>query len=569
MSRNAIAVLALLVALAAGACGAGESTTPTPAGDGAATDAAVDTSGATTASEIVEGGIFRVGYTDPPDGISPFVGSNQVSYVIFQEMYPALVQYDESYEIVGDWAESWTVSEDQRTYTFALRPGEWSDGTPLTAADAVWTFETVLEYADGATSLMAGYIDGVESVRAIDDLTLEVTYADPKATALANLQPFYILPRHFYEPNLGKDGKGLVEWDMAAEDELVGGGPFFVTQYDDKGTTILERNPGYYGPKPHVDAIGMTVYQNPDAMVSAFQAGDLDAMDKVPYTLVDQLKADPNVRIIPGDVPDIINIGFNTNPEKSNQRELLDNRVKEAMAHAVNRDLIIETIFDGYAKPAASILTPIAGDYLNPAIQPEPYDLERANAILDEAGYEMGDDGIRVTPEGERMSYEVILPTDIQGQQRKFEIIQEDWRKIGIEVTGKPMDGSAAWDAMMAPDGKYLDFDIHMWSWLGYVDPDFMLMTVMCDQYGNWSDVGYCNPEYDELYAQQAVEMDPERRREIIWEMQEILYRDRPYIFIAQGQFVRAYKANWGGFTDPYLLYVSKIPWDALHRTAE
>jgi peptide/nickel transport system substrate-binding protein len=557
--RLAIPLLALLAASAAlAACGSGISTTPGGAAAGSATE---------PAGALVEGGILRIGYTDPPDGINPFVGSNQVSYVIFQEMYPALVQYDENYELTGDWAESWTVSDDNRTYTFALRPGKWSDGTPLTAADAVWTFENVLKYKDVSTGLMAGYIDGVTSAKALDPQTLQITYGEPKATALANLQPFYILPKHVFEQHVGNGGKGLDKWDMKAEGELVGGGPFTVKSYDETGTTLLERNPGYYGPKPHLDAVGITVYQNPDAMVSAFKAGEIDAMDKVPVTLVDQIKAMPDVQVEEGLVPDVVNIGFNANPRKTKHRELLDPQVKQAMAHAVNRDKIIETVYNGYAEPAASILTPIAGDYLDPTIAPETYDLALANQLLDEAGYAKGEDGIRVTPEGERMSYEVILPTDIQGQQRKFEIIQEDWQAIGIETVGKPMDGSAAWDAMMAPDGKYLDFDIHMWSWLGYIDPDFMLMTVMCDQYGNWSDTGYCNPEYDALYAKQAAEMDPGRRIELVHEMQQILYRDHPYIFIAQSEFIRAYKGDWGGITSPYLVYVSKLPWDEIHRT--
>ena len=551
----ALAALALVLA----ACGSGSSTTPTADGGGA--------SNAETA-EAVEGGILRIGYTDPPDGINPFVGSNQVSYVIFQEMYPALVQYDEDYQLTGDWAESWTVSDDNRTYTFELRPGKWSDGTPLTSADAVWTFETVLKDKDVSTGLTAGYIDDVESVEAPNDQTFIVTYAKPKATALANLQPFYILPKHVFEQHVGEGGKGLDKWDMKAEGELVGGGPFTVKAYDEKGTTLLERNPGYYGPKPNLDAIGITVYQNPDAMVSAFKAGEIDSMDKVPVTLVDQITAMPDVQVEGGLVPDVVNIGFNANPKKTNQRELLDPVVKNAMAHAVNRDKIIETVYNGRAAPAASILTPIAGDYLDPTIKPEAYDLALANQLLDDAGYTKGADGIRTTPAGERMSYEVLLPTDIEGQQRKFEIIQEDWKAIGIETVGKPMDGSAAGAAMMAPDGKYLDFDLHMWSWLGYIDPDFMLMTVMCDQYGNWSDTAYCNPEYDALYAQQAAEMDPAKRIAIVHEMQQILYRDHPYIFIAQSEFVRAYKGGWTGITAPYLVYVSKIPWDTIARTA-
>ena len=548
----------LLLTLVLAACGGGASTTPGGSGSGSST----------ADGPLQEGGILRIGYTDPPDGINPFVGSNQVSYIIFQEMYPALVQYDADYKLTGDWATSWTVSPDNRTYTFSLRPGKWSDGVPLTAADAVWTFETVRKYKKVSTGLMAGYIDGVASMEAPNDETLVVTYAKPKATALANLQPFSILPKHVYEQHLGTGGKGLDKWDMKAEGELVGGGPFTVKQYDEKGTTLLERNPGYYGPKPHLDAIGITVYQNPDAMVSAFKAGEIDAMDKVPVTLVDQIKAMPGVHIEEGLVPDVVNIGFNSNPKKTTHRELLDNRVKQAMAHGIDREKIIATVYSGHAQPAASILTPIAGDYLDPSIEPEAYDPVLANKILDEAGYAKGSDGIRTTPDGQRMSYDVILPSDIQGQQRKFEIIQQDWKGIGIEVTAKPLDGSAAWDAMMAPDGKYLDFDIHMWSWLGYIDPDFMLMTVMCDQYGNWSDTGYCNPAYDKLYAEQAAEMDPAKRIAIIHEMQQILYRDHPYIFVAQSEFIRAYKGDWGGFTAPYLVYVSKIPWDTIHRTA-
>ena len=203
-----LAIIALAVTLAA--CGSGASTTPGGAGASAPTDTA----------KIVDGGILRIGYTDPPDGISPFVGSNQVSYIIFQEMYPALVQYDENYQLKGDWAKSWTVSNDNRTYTFSLRPGKWSDGQPLTAADAVWTFQTVQKYAKGATGLMAAYIEGVASVRAIDDLTLEVTFAKPKATALSNLQPFYILPKHIFEQHVGNNGKELLTWDMKAEDTL-------------------------------------------------------------------------------------------------------------------------------------------------------------------------------------------------------------------------------------------------------------------------------------------------------------------------------------------------------------
>jgi peptide/nickel transport system substrate-binding protein len=250
-------------------------------------------------------------------------------------------------------------------------------------------------------------------------------------------------------------------------------------------------------------------------------------------------------------------------------RELLDPKVREALAHGVNREAIIETVLNGYGKPAATMFTSLSGQWQNTDIQPEAYDLDLGNQILDELGYTKGSDGIRVKPDGSTMAYEVITPDTVDGLDRLFEIVAADWEKLGVKITQKKMDGTAAFEAIGAPEWKYEEFDIMMWNWVGYIDPDFMLSVITCDQWGGWSDTGYCNPAYDELYKQQAVTVDPEERRKIVWEMQEILYRDRPYIFIAQGQFVRAYRGNWGGIMDPYLLYVSKIPWDTLHRTAD
>src|SRR5664279_1100979 len=108
---------------------------------------------------------------------------------------------------------------------------------------------------------------------------------------------------------------------------------------------------------------------------------------------------------------------------------------------------------------------------------------------------------------------------------------------------------------------QYLDFDMMMWDWVGYIDPDFMLSVVGCDQYGGWSDTGYCNPAYDKLYAQQGLATDPAKRKQIVWKMQQILYRDKPYIQIAQLQLIFAYRKNWTDTAPPYLNGLSKLPW--------
>jgi peptide/nickel transport system substrate-binding protein len=105
-----------------------------------------------------------------------------------------------------------------------------------------------------------------------------------------------------------------------------------------------------------------------------------------------------------------------------------------------------------------------------------------------------------------------------------------------------------------------------LWDWVGYIDPDFVLSVVTCDQYGGWSDTGYCNPAYDKLYQQQGVTTDPDARRKIIWQMQDILYRDKPYIQIAQLDGIAAYSKQWSGLTPPSLQGLGKVAWDVIHR---
>ena len=106
------------------------------------------------------------------------------------------------------------------------------------------------------------------------------------------------------------------------------------------------------------------------------------------------------------------------------------------------------------------------------------------------------------------MSYEVITPTDVRASTRTFQIIQADFRKIGVQLRQKALDSSAAFDAITAPNGKYLNFDLSMWDWVALVDPDFMLSVVTCDQYNGWSDTGFCDKKYDKMYSQQQLTPD-------------------------------------------------------------
>jgi peptide/nickel transport system substrate-binding protein len=287
----------------------------------------------------------------------------------------------------------------------------------------------------------------------------------------------------------------------------------------------------------------------------------------MPPTLAKQWSEDPNFTLQVGASSFIYDIPINSNQKKTNNRELLDLKVRNALDLAVDRNQIIETVLNGYGTPVATMFTDLSAPYNNTDIPIPPYDIAAANKILDDAGYARGADGIRVGPDGSKFDWEVIVPENVEGIDRLFEILKTSWAELGINITAKKLDSTAAFEAIGAPDWKYLDFDLAIWDWVGYIDPDFMLSVLLCNQLGGWSDTGYCNPEYDKLYDEQGITLDTEKRKAIVWEMQDIQSRDLPYLWVAQKQSISAYSKNWGGLTEPFLLGMSKIPWDTIHQT--
>ncbi len=564
------AMAAILAALAAGCGGGGsaseESAPPAETAVGGETVAG-ETQPSEEGGEVKEGGILRWGTLNNIDTLNPFNAYSANAYVAFIMMYPILVQYKEDQTFEGDWAESWETSDDGLVWTFKVKPGEWSDGTPLTAEDGAWTCNTIVKYADGPTSFLAPFLSHVKECSAPDPQTLVVTYDQAVGNVLPQLQQFFVLPKHVWEQYTANDGDDLKTYLPSQDLPIVAAGPFTITKFEKKGTTIFEKNPSYYGDdKPHVDAVGLVYYTNADSMVEAFKAGELDRIEDVPAASFPTLESDENV--VASAIPGAENTNFilNSNPDKPKRRELLDPEVRKAFEHAINRDEIAEVAFGGFAQPTVSLIAPDAGKWMNTDLEALPFDIAEGNRILDELGYTKGSDGVRVTPDGSRMEYEVITPTDANFNiNREFEIVQAGLEQIGVKVTQKALDGTTAFEEIGAPDWKYETFDLSMWDWVGYWDPDFMLSVVTCDQWGGWSDTGYCNPEYDKLYQEQGVTLDQEERRQIVWEMQEILANDRPYIQLVNMQVLGAWAKNWDGFI-PELGGYSKKPWTQPHQ---
>lgn len=494
------------------------------------------------------GGTFKVGTASGIDSLNPYVAFNQDSYSAFEYIYPVLVQYDSKLHFAPFFARSWHHSKDGKTWTFKTQPNaKWSDGKPLTAADPAWTINTDIKYRNGGAANEAGLISHIKSASAPNATTLVVHYsvAPNPAYVLAQFQQFFILPKHIWAQHLGKNGAGLKTFPNNAP--VVGSGPFNLVRYQKNTIALFQRNNSYWGTKPKIDEFGLQQFSDDDAMVSALKAHSLDAIETVPATVIKTLRHDgfavSDVRGL--DQTDFI---INSNPKKKHHRELLNLKVKEAFDHAIDRQKIDSVTFLGAAKPADSIIPPAAGaGWHNPHLKPVSFNLKLANRILDKLGFKKGPGGIRVA-DGQKMSYNVITPTDVQSIPRTFLIIQADFKKIGVQLKQEALDSTTAFDQMTKPNNTYQGFDLAMWDWTALIDPDFMLSVVTCAQYGGWSDSGYCNKHYDKMYSQQQLARTDAKRRKIVWQMQAYLYKQRPYLWLANDDSVSATSKSWVGF---------------------
>jgi peptide/nickel transport system substrate-binding protein len=494
------------------------------------------------------GGTFRLGTSSGIDSLNPYVAFNQDAYATFQYIYPILVQYDKTnLKFAPLFARSWKSSKDGKTWTFTTQANaKWTDGKPLTAADAAWTINTDIKYQGTGAANIAGLIAHITRADAPNPTTLVVHYKQAPGNVLGQFQQFFILPKHIWSQHTGHKGADLKTF--ANNVPIVGSGPFKLAKYQKNEIALFQKNSSYWGTKPQIDAFGLRMFANDDAMISALKAHELDALESVPSTAIKTLKdAGFTISDVPGlEQSDFI---FNSNPKKTKHRELLNLKLKEAFAHAIDRDQIIKVVYLGKAKPADSIIPAPTGAWHNPSLKPETFDLRLANRMLDQLGYKRGSGGVRVA-NGHKMAYDVVTPTDVHSIPRTFQILQSAFAKIGVQLRQKALDSTAAFDLMSGPNGKYLNFDLAMWDWTALIDPDFMLSVVTCAQWSGWSDTGFCDKRYDAMYSQQQLTPDQGKRRQLVWKMQKYLYDHRPYLWLSNSDSVSAVSSKWDGFVN-------------------
>jgi peptide/nickel transport system substrate-binding protein len=363
------------------------------------------------------------------------------------------------------------------------------------------------------------------------------------------------------------DGKPLTRFSNSAP--IVSGGPFILYKYTPKQIALFKRNPAYYGPKPHIDGLGLQFFATTDAMITALKSHQLDGVEvPVPPTSVATLKA---AHFVVRSTPSVNFDDFiiNSNPQQDpSHKELLNPLLRQAFDAAIDRQAIVKTSLLGYGQPGSSIIGPATGHWYDSAIKSPLFDLAKANQLLDQAGYKMGPNGLRIA-NGHPMSYTVIVPDDLANsyEQRSFEIMHADFKKIGVQLNEKSLDSSAAYDAILA--NHYRDFEFSMWDWFPYPDPDFMLSVLTCGSWNVWNDTGYCSKSYDNLYQAQSAVINVAKRQQIVYHMQRMVADQRMYLVVDFPDSIEAHSPAWTCLplvADSSFTPMSKIPFESVHQ---
>lgn len=500
---------------------------------------------------------LRIGVTGDADTLNPNLMLETLSFETVTMTYNLLFDLDLEGQPRNQLAaeiptlENGGISADGKIWTIKLRPEmKWSDGEPLTAADVAWTLEYYRVNIDLLPNMSLA-MAGIERTTAVDDTTVEIGLSAPRADLLYGYLP--ILPEHIWK-DVPADLAGSV---YENEPPIVGSGPFTIVEWKPGSFLRMERNPHYWGPEPDVDEIIYSVYTNPETMAADLEAGTIDAAHGFLPAQYERIGALPDVEAIAYNYRnwDYLCLNCYEGEPSTGHPVLLDPAFRNALNWAVDREKLAEIAYYGFAEPATTIMTPDTWTDPDWHLQPAEdavyaFDLEKAGQLLDAAGYTKGAGGTRQY-EGEPIALRFWVLSDSIQEQTAGKLITGWFRELGLKVKLEVIDTGALVSRVYNYKGATYapDFDMFIWYWDGFSDPSFTLSTFQTDALGGNNEPGWSNAEFDRLWLQQAQELDPAVRQELIWRMQEIFYEEAPHMALVYPRYLQAYNTGkWEGW---------------------
>ena len=461
-----------------------------------------------------------------PDTIDPTITNNSFATPFLINCFEGLVTYDENGEVVPGNAESWECNDDLTVYTFHLRDGlKWSDGSPLTANDYVYSALRVLDPATGAqyVNMISDYVvNGTEyyagtasaeevGVKALDDLTLEFTLVAPCPYFVDLVSMWVYVP--VQEATVEANGD---KWTASA-DTYIGNGPFKVTEIKMGESYVLEKNENYWDAENvTLDKLTYRYILDVSTALTAYENGEVDGVRTIPSSDMARLKAE-NAGV--QTVGSYGTVYYDINCSK----EPYDNPlVRKALCLAIDREALINNVAQLDAQPAFSFYAPgyvVDGKDLTEGRSDfglsANADVEAAQAALAEAGY----------PNGEGFPTVQLSFYSDDNVKKIAEAIKEMWEQnLGIKVEVSSADWAVFYDAVQ--NGNY---EVAAMGWSAdYVNPMSFLPLLYTDDVTNNS--FYSNPDYDAIVDQVKAEKDPSKFAELVKQADELVSADYPVL---------------------------------------
>jgi peptide/nickel transport system substrate-binding protein len=478
----------------------------TGTGSGEAGDADGSTDPGSAAETVVRIGIANGGWDLVPARDTDF-DSNKVYTLV----YDNVVDLNPATEVVPDLAESWSRESDTQ-YVFELEEGvTFHNGEPFTAADVEYTYEWIRDTENPRKN----YVSAVENVVVENDHRVRFDLSEPYAPFLYKLHAvMWPLSRTAIE-----------EHGDEYNQHPVGTGPFRLTEWDSGNRAVLEAYDDYWrDDQPKIDRIEFRILPEDSSKVAQLETGSIDLVDRLPPQFTGRVESSGTARVITTTGVSSGRVDFNTDVEP-----LGDRRVRRALAWAIDKERIVETVLQGFGVAGKAILPDSYPQY-NDAISEFNHptgDPDRARELLGEAGY------------GDGLSLGIKTSTQSR-HRRAATLIQSMWGEVGVDVSIQSLEGNAFWSQETSGD---FEVAVSNFTWFG--DPDTLLYLYHSEGLNVWN---LSNAELDGLLEDQRRAVDPETRAELMNEIQRLTYEEAYSIYTYYPQRIQGISNRIDGF---------------------
>jgi len=447
----------------------------------------------------------------------PMLSADATSHEIAGLIYNGLVKYDKNLELIGDLAESWEVSSNGLEITFHLKKGvKWTDGTEFTSADVLFGFQTITN--PKTPTAYAGDFLEVEEATAPDPYTFKVRYKRPFAPALSSWGNLVVLPKHLLE------GKDITQSPLARNP--VGLGPYKLKEWKTQERIELVANSDYFEGRPCLDRYLMRIIPDAATTFMELKAGGVDWTGLSPL----QFDRQTNSPYFKDNFKKYSYLSFAYTYLGFNLENPLfaDKRVRQAIAHAIDKDELVRGVLLGHGVAATGPYKPDAWFY-NPNVKRYDFNPQKAEAMLKEAGWVRSEKDGWLYKDGRRFAFTVLINQGNSLREKTAQIIQYRLKQVGIDMQIR----SVEWTALINDFIDKRRFEAVIMGWTTGQDPDI---------YDIWHSsktgkkelnfIGYKNEEVDRLLVEGRMTFDKAKRKAIYDRIQEILAEDQPYVFL-------------------------------------